>query len=133
MNQYDPKKAVHSKVIAKHPSCANAIAFSYPKQSEQLMTSRHLAFLGDPVFLPLAGFSFLIGVTIEVSLSDELYSALFFLLATSVTGVFFVLEESLVAGVLCVFGVPDGLLGVFPTFSPVDLRFEALGTENTKT
>ena len=132
MKQNDPKKAVHPKVIAKHPSCAEAIAFSYPMQSEQLMNNRHLAFLGDAVFLT-DGFSFLTGVTIEVSLSDELYSALFFLLATSVTGVFFVLEESLVAGVLCVFGVPDGLLGVFPTFSPVDLRFEALGTENTKT
>ena len=101
-------------------------------QSEQLMNNRHLAFLGDAVFLPDA-FSFLIGVTTDVSLSDELYSPLFFLLANSITGVCFVLEESLVAGVLCVFGVPDGFLGVFPTFSPADLRFEALGTENTKT
>ena len=128
MKQNDPKKAVHSKVIAKHPSCAEAFAFSYPKQSEQLMNNRHFAYLGDAVFLPDA-FSFLIGVTIDVSLSDELYSVLFFLLAASFTGVCFDLEESLDAGVLAAFGVPDGLLGVLPTFSPVDLRFEALGTE----
>ena len=108
MKQNDPKQTVDSQFIAKHPSCAETIAFSYPMQSEQLMNNRHLAFLGDAVFLPDA-FSFLIGVTTDVSLSDELYSPLFFLLANSITGVCFVLEESLVAGVLCVFGVPDGL------------------------